>query len=208
MSYKLHSSSDDCYPGTTCLINKFGIHNEKELLLVEAGITGKKSMELMENPIAGGFDFEHLKAIHKYLFEDIYEWAGEIRTTNLSKKGTCFADANDIERMAKNCFLRLNKENCFVSLTFDEYTKQIADFYNVLNMIHPFREGNGRTQRCFMTQLVQKAGYDIDFSEIDPDELMIATIYAAQGTNDLLIEFFNEHITEAESQEFDMGFTL
>ncbi len=208
MPYKLHSSSDDCYPGTTCLINKFGIRNEKELSLLESGITAAKSIELLQNPFSGEFDFDHLKAIHKYLFDDLYEWAGKIRTVNLSKKGTSFADAADIEYMAENCFRRLKEENYFLDLHFDRYAEQIADFYNVLNMIHPFREGNGRAQRCFMTQLIQTAGYDIDFSEIDPDELMIATIYAAQGMNNLLIDFFWNNIIESEDQQHDSGMTL
>lgn len=208
MAYKIHSSSDDCYPGTTCLINKFNIRSEKELSLLEAGITAVKSTELIQHPFSGKFDFDHLKAIHKYLFDDLYEWAGKVRTVNLSKKGTYFVNAEDIERLAEHCFLRLKEADYFVGLPFDEYTEQIADFYNVLNMIHPFREGNGRAQRCFMTQLIQKAGYDIDFSEIDPDDLIIATIYAAQGMNDLLIDFFREHITEPESQEHDAGLTL
>ncbi len=208
MPYELHSSSDCCYPGTTCLINKFDIRNEKELSLIETGITVAKSSELMRNPLPGKFDFEHLKAIHKYLFGDLYDWAGEIRTTNLSKKGTSFADAKSIERMARNCFRRLNEAVFFINLSFDEYTIQIADFYNTLNLIHPFREGNGRAQRCFMTQLIQKAGYSIDFSKIDSDELMIATIYAAQGINDLLINLFRGNLTELKMPNFDGGISL
>ncbi len=208
MPYELHSSSDCCYPGTTCLINKFDIRNEKELSLVETGITVAKSSELMRNPMPGNFDFEHLKAIHKYLFGDLYEWAGEIRTINISKKRTKFVDAKSIERIARNCFQRLNEADFFMNLSFDDYTIQIADFYNTLNLIHPFREGNGRAQRCFMTQLIQKAGYSIDFSKIDSDELMIATIYAAQGINDLLINLFRGNLTELKMPNFDGGITL
>ena len=208
MPYKLHSSADDCYPGTFCLINKYGIRDEKELSLLESGITAAKSIELLQNPFSGKFDFDHLKAIHKYLFDDLYEWAGKIRTVNLSGKGTSFADAADIEYMAENCFRRLKEENYFLDLPFDQYAEQIADFYNVLNMIHPFREGNGRTQRCFMTQLIQKAGYDIDFSEIDSDELMIATIYAAQGIKDLMVAFFQNNLSELEEQKHDTGMTF
>lgn len=208
MPYSLHSASDDCYPGTTCLINKFDIRNEEELAIIEAGITVAKSTELLQNPISDRFDFAHYKAIHKYLFDDLYEWAGKIRSVNLSKKGTSFAKVEDIERMAEHCFFRLKEANYFFDLSFDEYVIQIADFYNVLNMIHPFREGNGRTQRCFFTQLIQKAGYDIDISEIDPDDLMIATIYSAQGVNDLLIDFFRQNIIEAPSQEYNTGMTV
>ncbi|HBE13799.1 MAG TPA: hypothetical protein DEB10_07630 [Ruminococcaceae bacterium] len=64
-------------------------------------------------------------------------------------------------------------------------------------MLHPFREGNGRTQRVFISQLIRNAGYDIDFSEIDSDDLMIATIQAANGVFDAIAQLFSEHIVES-----------
>ena len=86
MGYSIDSITSDCYPGTTCLINKLGIHNEDQLALVAAGMTLMKDSELSEHPLYGNFDFEHYKAIHRFLFEDIYEWAGEIRSVDISKK--------------------------------------------------------------------------------------------------------------------------
>ena len=195
MSYSIEALSDSCYPGSTCLINKLGIRNEEQLAFVESRIVLGKTEELWKNPIRGHFDFNHYKAIHRYLFEDIYAWAGEIRTVDMSKKGTRFIPASQINDMAKRVFDRLNRMNNLVGQAQDDFVVNITDFYCSTNMLHPFREGNGRTQRAFLQQLIRNAGYDLRFSEIDPDELMIATIQAANGINDRLIQIFREHIT-------------
>lgn len=196
MGYSIDSITADCYEGTTCLINKFDIKDDKLLSLIEGKITFAKGSELERNPIKGTFDFEHYKAIHKYLFDNIYEWAGKIRTVDISKKGTSFATANEIEKLANACFARLKAENYFKGQAFDEYINNIVDFYCVTNMLHPFREGNGRTQRIFISQLIRYAGYNIDFSGINTDDLMSATINAANGIDDFLKEIFKNAIQQ------------
>ena len=198
MGYSIDAITADCYKGTTCLINKFGVKDDKQLSLIEGQITFAKGSELERNPIKGDFDFEHYKAIHKYLFDDIYDWAGKIRTVNISKKGTNFAKVNEIEKLANACFKRLKDENYFKGQEFHEYISNIVDFYCVTNMIHPFREGNGRTQRIFISQLIRLAGYDIDFSKIDTNNLMSATIHAAGGVDVFLKEIFNNTIVKQE----------
>jgi cell filamentation protein len=194
MGYSIDAITADCYDGTTCLINKFDIKDDKQLSLIEGQITFAKGSELERNPVKGNFDFEHYKSIHKYLFDEIYEWAGKIRTVDMSKKGTNFAKANEIEKLADACFLRLKSENYFKRQEFDEFISNIVDFYCVTNMLHPFREGNGRTQRIFISQLIRYAGYDIDFSSINTDDLMSATIHAANGIDDFLKEIFKNAI--------------
>lgn len=198
MAYDLDTLTDDCYEGTTCLINKFGIHDSAQLAEMEAAITFAKSAELERFPIEGSFDFEHYKAIHKHLFGDIYDWAGTIRTIDISKKGTVFVSAKDIKQIAGNCFTRLKSKDFFKGYSFDTFCDAIVDFYCVTNMLHPFREGNGRTQRIFISQLIRYAGYDIDFSAIDPDELMIATIQSANGVRDNLFRLFQQNLSEGE----------
>ena len=108
----------------------------------------------------------------------------------MSKKGTSFAKADSVESLMSKCFDRLNANNLFQGLNFNDFVDNIVDFYCVTNMIHPFREGNGRTQRVFLTQLINHNGYTIDFSEIDTDELMIATIQSANGVTDYLRDIF------------------
>lgn len=198
MSYSIDSSTSNCYEGTTCLINKWGITDENKLKEFEGAVTFAKASELELNPISDTFDVEHYKAIHKYLFEDIYDWAGEYRTVNISKKGTKFASADQISDLMNACFMRLKDNNYFQNKSFDEFVDNIVDFYCVTNMIHPFREGNGRTQRLFISQLIRFNNYDIDFSSIDKDELMIATIHAANGITDYLKNIFYNHIEKSK----------
>ena len=194
MTYNLNSINDDCYEGTSCLINKFGIADENKLSEIEANITLVKSAQLEENPINGSFDTNHYKNIHRYLFEDLYDWAGKFRTITISKKGTSFADTNEIESLCNNCFKRLKEYNYFQNMNFENFIENIVDLYCTLNIIHPFREGNGRTQRIFISQLIRYNGYDINFSDIDSDYLMIATIQSAQGFTDNLSDIFRKHI--------------
>lgn len=190
MSYSIDTLQSDCYDGTSCLINKFDIKDEVILKELETTITLNKITEYSLNPLFYSFDVQHYKSIHRYLFGDIYDWAGEYRTVDMSKKGTNFAKAESVEKLMSNCFKRLNDKNLFQGLNFDDFVDEFVDFYCVTNMIHPFREGNGRTQRLFLTQLINKNGYDIDFSEIDTDELMIATIQSANGIIDYLKDIF------------------
>ena len=194
MAYSIDALTSDCYEGTTCLINKFNIKDENVLKDLETTVTFSKITEYSLNPLFNTFDVNHYKAIHKYLFEDIYEWAGEYRSVDMSKKGTSFAKAESIDKLMTKCFARLQAKNCFLGLSFDNFVDSIVDFYCVTNMIHPFREGNGRTQRLFLTQLINLNNYSIDFSEIDTDELMIATIQAANGVTDYLKGIFKNAI--------------
>ena len=193
MAYSLNPSSDNCYEGTTCLVNKLGIRDEKRLSEVEAQITFAKAVMLEETPIDDDFGFEHFKKIHEFLLCDLYEWAGQVRTVDISKKRTKFLDAASIESIGTKCFAKV-KDGYFENLSFDEFVKRIAEFYNDVNYIHPFREGNGRTERIYFTQLIRHYGYDINFADVDTDELMIATIQASSGVMDFLVEFFENSI--------------
>jgi cell filamentation protein len=194
MSYDINALTADCYDGTTCLINKFNIHDEAKLAQIEADITFAKLSELEQNPINENFDFEHYKSIHKYLFSDLYDWAGQVRTVNIAKKGTSFVSPEDIEELAKNCFSLLKSQNYFKDCDFDSFVSNIVDFYSTTNMLHPFREGNGRTQRVFYFSTNSQCRYDINFENIDSEELMIATIQAANGVTDNLYKIFKKSI--------------
>lgn len=196
MSYSIDTISANCYEGTSCLINKLNIRDEEKLNFVESQITIHKTAELANIENFGNFDFLHYKAIHKYLFNELYDWAGEIRTVNMSKKGTNFVDINDIESVASACFKRLKDNNYYKNQNFSDFIDDIVDFYCTTNMLHPFREGNGRTQRVFISQLIQLNGYSINFDKIDTDELMMATIAAANGITDNLKRIFENAITK------------
>ena len=199
MAYSIDSTTDGCYPGTTCLVNKLGIQDELALAETEAAVVLGKASLLDQQPIPGVFDFDHYKRIHQFLFCDLYDWAGQIRTINLSKKGTAFVPAAEIESCAVACFKRL-AEFSGEGMSHRELGEEVADFYHTVNMLHPFREGNGRTQRIFFTQWIRSLGYDFDLSSVDPDAFMIATIYAAQGVMDQLADFFEQMIEQPQME--------
>ena len=110
------------------------------------------------------------------------------------QKGTKFTPVENIERQAKLTFGRLRTCSYFKGLSHDKFLEEIVDFYCVTNALHPFREGNGRTQRVFLTQLIRNAGYEIDFADMDTDLLMTATIQSPQGVTNLLKDIFTESI--------------
>lgn len=201
MGYSINSSTDNCYEGTSCLINKLNIKDEKILAEVEGRITFAKGTTLEKEPTNSTFDFQHYKAIHKYLFDELYDWAGQTRTVNLSKKGTSFADVDEIERIAEACFKNLADNDYFRNQEFADFIDDIVDFYCITNMLHPFREGNGRVQRAFISQLIRFNGYDINFNDIDTDELMIATIQAANGVTDNLKAIFTGAIVPQTNED-------
>ena len=131
----------------------------------------------------------------QFIFEDLYDWAGTPRMVNLSKKGTNFVKAENIEEIADACFNRLKSQNFFKELSIDDFIEKITDFYCVTNSLHPFREGNGRTQRVFLSQLALNAGYEMNFANTDTDKLMIATIHSANGVDTYMKDVFREIIT-------------
>jgi cell filamentation protein len=194
--YSLDPISANCYPNTTVLINKLGITDEQLLDEAEAEITGQRILRWNSKPQSDTFDFAHYKEIHKFLFEELYDWAGQIRDVNISKKGTRFCPFDEIESRAKRIFTRLKKNDYLQDLQKKEFVEEFIDIYEATNMLHPFREGNGRTQRAFLTQLAHRDGWILNFADIDVDELMIATMQSAQGVTDRLRRVFSVAINK------------
>ncbi len=194
MSYSMDSSGDNCYPNTTVLINKLGIRDQAVLTDTEQTLASLHSIEIENNPPSDPFTFDFYCGLHRQLFSDLYDWAGQLRTVDISKQATRFYPARDLQAMGDAKFAYLQEMQEFSKLSRSEFIDEITDFYHELNMLHPFREGNGRTQRLFFTLLIRRAGYDIRFSDCDLSQLMVATIYAAQGVIDYLRAFFENAI--------------
>lgn len=194
MAYSLDSISDGCYENTTVLINKFDIRDENQLNALEQSITSvliaKASMEIAFENV----DFEFYKSLHKYVFSDIYKWAGEIRKVNISKKVSNFCPAEKVEENGLRIFNNLRKAKFLKDLEDDEFINKFVELYCELNYLHPFREGNGRIQRLFLSMLLKHNGKKIDFAEIDEDLFMIATIKSISGDIFLLQDIFKKHI--------------
>lgn len=149
MPYTIEAAQDGCYPGTTVLVNKFDLHTQKELNAVESVLVTAKTIQWSENPGCAAFDFEHYKVIHRHLFGELYDWAGQVRMVNLSKKGTQFCPVEEIPRVSAAIFKRLAQNNLLCGLARNDFIAALVDLYQRTNELHPFREGNGRTQRVF-----------------------------------------------------------
>ena len=166
-------ADDYCYPGTTVLKNKLDLRNADELTAFEAEVSDARADE--ELP-AGDLDFPHFKTIHRHLFQDVYEWAGEVRTVRISKNSSMFCYPENIESEAKRLFAQLRQDNFLRALSSTEFAAKSAHFLSELNAIHSFREGNGRTQLSFFLMLAEQAGYPIDLEELDPKAFLEAMI--------------------------------
>lgn len=166
-----------CYPNSNVLINKLNITDADELLKAEREITALKTSQAMVNRIEGKFDFEHLKKIHYFLFCDIYKWAGKIRTVNISK-GNQFCRCDYIEEQMDRLLLKLKNENYLKDYSQKELAKRLAYYLSEINVIHPFREGNGRTQRLFIEYLSNNAGYQLNLNKISKNEMLEASVRA------------------------------
>ena len=164
-----------CYPNSDVLINKLNIHDTDKLLEVERKLTMLRLMDLLEKPISGKFDLEHLRNIHKYIFQDIYPWAGKVRSVDIAKSNM-FCKVQFIETQADEIFGKL-KNDCYLEgLPKEKFAKKAAYYFSEINALHPFREGNGRTQREFIRQLAYQSGYILHFSAISEQEMVQASI--------------------------------
>lgn len=155
------------YPGTQVLRNIPGIRDETALRDFEYEQTKLRIEELRDNPIPGKFDLEHMKAIHAHVFQDVYEWAGQVRTVNISKNGDRFAQPAFIESAGRQIGAALAKENNLQGLEKPQLVDRLALYYADWNALHPFREGNGRTTRELIGQIAREVGYDLDQTRID-----------------------------------------
>ena len=162
---------DYVYPCTTVLRNKADIQDQAALDAFEADATAVRMLELLEQPITGCFDFAHLCAMHRHLFQDVYEWAGEIRTVDISRDTSRFAHASLIESYLGGELRKLPVENWLRGLPPEAFVARLAYYMGEINATHPFREGNGRTQRVFCALLAEQAGYFIDFESVDQAQM-------------------------------------
>ncbi|MFN2381478.1 MAG: putative adenosine monophosphate-protein transferase Fic [Guyparkeria sp.] len=161
--------SDDpyCYPGTNVLVNRLNITDAVELNQVEAEITALRARTL--TPQFERFDAVRFRDIHYYLFRDLYDWAEEYRTIDISKGQTRFCAAPRIGQELDRLLAELEQAEWLCGLAFDQFVPRVADFYCEINVVHPFREGNGRAERLLFEELIVNSGFDIDWSRVDAD---------------------------------------
>ena len=160
-----------CIPGTAVLKNKAGITDQDQLDEYEGDFTAIRLLELTQNPVEGSFDLAHLCKIHQYLFQDVYEWAGEVRTVDIIRGDSRFCNVRHIQSYSNTVFSALAAEKYLVNLKPKVFANRLAHYLSEINAIHPFREGNGRVQRLFISQLAKQTGYSLDYSALDQAEL-------------------------------------
>ena len=136
-----------CYPDTDVLINKLNIHDKAELKQAEEEFTAVKQMALLQEPIKGRFTKTHLFRIHRFLFEDVYPFAGHIRKEQISKGDTMFYPPDLIDRELERVFKTIHSKKLLAEQDKEKQIQNLSQTMAELNIIHPFREGNGRTQK-------------------------------------------------------------
>ena len=174
-----------CYEDSNVLKNYFNIKDNDLLEKAERKITLAKLYELRQNKMIGKFDIHHFTAIHKFLFEDIYPFAGLFRNENIAKGNFCFAEWIYIEDELRRILNELKNEDYLKGLERNKFVKRLAYYMSELNVLHPFREGNGRTIREFIRQLAFVNGYVLDLKDINPDDMLNASIKSVVDTEDL-----------------------
>lgn len=179
-----------CYKGTNTLVNKLNIKDPVALDNYETSIVAIKLMALEKQGITGNFDVKHFTSIHKFLFEDIYPFAGLFRTENIAKDYFQFAEWEYIESELFRLLNELKNENFLEGLPKEDFAKRLAYYWSELNVLHPFREGNGRATREFLRQLALKNNYILNIQNVDSKEFLEASIKSIIDTSDLEKELY------------------
>ena len=176
-----------CYTGTNVLRNRFDIRDAAQLRKLDADISSIKQLHLIKEPINGRFTANHLCRIHRFLFEDIYPFAGHFRREDIMKGQTRFQGFAQISSKLSALLSSLKKENYLRGLDFDTFIERSAYYFAELNYIHPFREGNGRAIREFMRQLYDYNGYEVNWSAVSSEELLRAMEESVYATDRLRV---------------------
>ena len=173
---------DDPYtdPITGVLRNKLGLETAEELAAAEREITHAALILLRESPVHPTYDLPHLCTIHRRIFGDIYGWAGQIRTVSIAK-GSPFCLPQYIESSSAGIVRALGNENFLRGLERSAFIDRLTFYLGEVNAVHPFREGNGPTQRAFFEQLARDAGFNLDWQHLDTTRNIEASAAIMRG---------------------------
>ena len=209
----LDSQSQYCYPNTEVLVNKLGIKDQETLEVAERRITTLmlSAIQLRDIPSPSKlFSGKYYLDLHKEVFEHIYDFAGQIRDENITKGNTPFCRPEFIYSYLNETLQTLGKKMTKIQ-SKDDITTWLADCYGELNIIHPFREGNGRIAREFLRESVECMdkylgfNYEIDFSGVNEHSsqmFMHASIVSARAAdNRELKDFFEGILKEKQNVE-------
>jgi len=181
-----------CYSGTTVLKNRLNITDADELSRVEGEVAALRAETL--TPQFDRFDAVRLCQIHRHLFQDIYDWAGKYRRVDIARNDTLFCTVPRIEPELKKLFNKLESADWLAALPLPEFVNQVADYYCEINVVHPFREGNGRAQRLLFEEIIVNAGFDVDWACIDRNEWVVANEAGYHGDLQPLLDVFSRAV--------------
>ena len=167
-----------CYPGTTVLKNFPNLKTQRALTRFEAAMTAQRADEPLPS---GRLSVSHYKAIHRHLFQDVYAWAGKYRTVRIARGKSAFCYPENIERQMRLLFGNLARDHFLIGGSRLDFAAAATSFLTALNAIHPFREGNGRTQTTFLALLSDRAGHPLDLDRLRPRPFMTAMIASFGG---------------------------
>lgn len=188
MSIEGYDAFDDpyCYPGTTVLKNLLNIQEQDRLDAFEVEISTLRAEEPLPE---GSCDAAHYRQVHHHLFQDVYEWAGQYRSVRTSKGGNAFCYPEHIPAQMDTLFQGLHRGEVFVERSSDLFLQATARFLGELNAIHPFREGNGRSQMAFIGLLGATFGHPFAFERLSSGTFLQAMIDSYFGNREpLLVE--------------------
>jgi len=194
----MYEARDDpyCYKGTTILKNKLRLRDAERLAALEAELTSLRGEEALPD---GDLGVRHYLSIHRHLFQDVYGWAGEIRTIRVSKGDAVFCYPENITRELDRIFAWLVEQDFLKGLDRATFAAKAAHFLAELNAVHPFREGNGRAQNAFLVLLAERAGHSLAMPDFDPSSFLAAMLASFKGDEAPLAQAIERMIRQAPS---------
>lgn len=187
------------YPGLNVMRNRLGIRQAERLAQAAYELTALRAATLPLGPSARGLP--HLCAIHRHLYQDVFDWAGEIREIDIYQGDTRFCHFAYIEKEGNALMQDLEDEAYLVGLNPEEFVARLSHYYCEINVLHPFRIGNGIAQRIFFEQLAIHAGYQLSWRDIDPEAWAQANQSGAMGDLSALQTIFGKVVSEAGESE-------
>lgn len=186
--------------GNGVLVNLFNIRKQDLLDCAEDQAVGLRMIDWIHQPLAADFSYGHFKAVHRYLFQDVYPWAGQERQVSMAKAGHNYYPAGTaLTNAAEQQFSKLTQADCLRGLDRESFVNQLAEFWGEINVIHSFREGNTRTQSVFFSQLADAAGHPFSLHKLSQEplrsEFVQARFYSQDtGSNARLAEVLDKVI--------------
>ena len=192
------------YPGSGgVLVNRLGIRDPVRLDQALNDYASVAWVQLRQLPAAEPPGFDYLQTIHREMFGSLLDWAGELRQTDVQATGTGIAYARPeyIDESLQSLFRKLEREDFLTGLDPATFTDRLADRWGELSAIHPFRDGNTRSQSAYISAIAERAGHPIDWTSIDVPTLRNLRLVAVAGRHEPLAGYLHDHLVSSTSSD-------